>query len=305
MDKLSSIGLFVKIAEIDSFKGAAIQMGISCTAATRSIAKLEAHLGVKLFERTTRHIELTHAGTLYLDHCKNLINTIDSIELEILGAQHEFEGMIEIGLSKNYTGKIITSFVTDFVKNYSHVQIKLSDFEEHKKLDDVNFDLAISTSYKNIKSKGVQLLGSVKPVLVASPEYLAKHKNLIKLDDLNEHRCLYFSTAPTRPSWFFAGSAGVIEHSFRPHLIAQDCDFLLSATLSGVGIACVPKKVANIYLESRQLVPVLPGCALQPLSVIAQVSQNKPTKKITKKLIEFLFDQFEIEKITNKSLKLA
>jgi DNA-binding transcriptional LysR family regulator len=134
---------------------------------------------------------------------------------------------------------------------------------------------------------------------------LAKHKNLIKLDDLNEHRCLYLSTAPTRPSWFFAGSAGVIEYSFRPHLIAQDCDFLLSATLSGVGIACVPKEVANIYLESRQLVPVLPGYALQSLSVFAHVSTNKPTKKITKKLIEYLLEQFEVDKTVKMALQPA
>ena len=305
MDKLSSISLFVKIAEMDSFKEAAIRMGISFSVATRSIAKLENHLGVKLFERTTRHVELTHAGTLYLDRCKNLIDTIDSIESEILDAEHDFEGIIEISFSKNYTGKIITPFVTNFVKNYSHLQLKLSDFEEHTKSDDLTFDLAISTSYKNIKSKGVQLLGNVKPVLVASPEYLAKHRNLIKLDDLNEHRCLFLSSAPTRPSWFFAGSAGLIEYSFRPHLVAHDCDFLLSATLSGVGIACIPKEVADIYLESRQLVPVLPGYALQSLSVFAHVSTNKPTKKITKKLIEYLLDQFEVEKITKKSLQLA
>jgi|GEM_PF-3118199 len=305
MDKLSSIGLFVKIAELDSFKAAAIRMGISCSVATRSIAKLETNLGVKLFERTTRHIELTHAGTLYLDRCKDLIDTIDSIESEVLDAEHDFEGIIEISLAKNYTGKIITPFITNFVKNHAHIQLKLSDFEEHTKSDDLTFDLAIATSYKNSKSKGVQFLGSVKPVLVASPEYLAKHRNLVKINDLNEHRCLYLSSAPTRPSWFFAGSAGIIEYSFRPHLIAHDCDFLLSATLSGVGIACVPKEVANIYLESRQLVPVLSGYALQPLSVFAHVSTNKPTKKITKKLIEFLFDQFEIKKITKESLKIA
>jgi DNA-binding transcriptional LysR family regulator len=305
MDKLSSIGLFVKIAEMDSFKEAAIRMGISCSVATRSIAKLETNLGVKLFDRTTRHIELTHAGTLYLDRCKNLIDTIDSIESEVLDAEHDFEGIIELSLAKNYTGKIITPFITNFVKNYAHVQLKLSDFEEYTKSDDLTFDLAISTSYKYIKTKGAQFLGSVKPILVASPEYLAKHRNFIKLDDLNEHRCLYLSSAPIRPSWFFAGSAGIIEYSFRPHLIAHDCDFLLSATLSGVGIACVPSEVANIYLEARQLVPVLPGYALQPLSVFAHVSTNKPTKKITKKLIEFLFDQFETEKITNKSLKPA
>jgi DNA-binding transcriptional LysR family regulator len=305
MDKLSSIGLFVKIAEMDSFKAAAIRMGISCSVATRSIAKLEAHLGVKLFERTTRQIELTHAGILYLDRCKRLIETIDSIESELVDADRGFEGIIEISLAKNHTGKIITPFITNFVKNYAHVQLKLSDFEEHTKSDDLTFDLAIATSYKNSKSKGVQFLGSVTPVLVASPEYLAKHRNLVKIDDLNEHRCLYLSSAPTRPSWFFAGSAGIIEYSFRPHLIAHDCDFLLSASLSGLGIACIPKEVANIYLESRQLVPVLPGYVLQPLSIFAHVSTNKPPKKITKKLIEFLFEQFEIEKITNKTLKIA
>jgi DNA-binding transcriptional LysR family regulator len=153
MDKLSSIGLFVKIAEMDSFKAAAIRMGISCSVATRSIAKLESNLGVKLFERTTRHIELTHAGTLYLDRCKNLIDTIDSIESEVLDAEHDFEGIIEISLAKNYTGKIITPFITNFVKTYAHVQLKLSDFEEHTKSDDLTFDLAIATSYKNSKSK--------------------------------------------------------------------------------------------------------------------------------------------------------
>lgn len=305
MDKLSSIGLFVKIAEMDSFKEAAIRMGISCSVATRSIAKLENHLGVKLFERTTRHIELTHAGTLYFDRCKNLMDTIDSIESEVLDAEHDFEGIIEIRLAKNYTGKIITPFITNFVKNYAHLQLKLSDFEEHTKSGDLTFDLAIATSYKNTKSKGVHFLGSVKPVLVATPEYLDKHSNLVKIDDLNDHRCLYLSSAPIRPSWFFTGSAGIIEYSFRPHLIAHDCDFLLSATLSGVGIACIPQEIANIYLESRQLVLAFPGYALQPLSVFAHVSTNKPTKKITKKLIEFLFDQFEIKKITNKSLEIA
>ena len=114
MDKLSSISLFVKIAEMDSFKAAAIRMGISCSVATRSIAKLEAHLGVKLFERTTRQIELTHAGILYLDRCKRLIETIDSIESELVDADRGFEGIIEISLAKNHTGKIMLMYNSSY-----------------------------------------------------------------------------------------------------------------------------------------------------------------------------------------------
>jgi DNA-binding transcriptional LysR family regulator len=80
---------------------------------------------------------------------------------------------------------------------------------------------------------------------------------------------------------------------------------LLSATLSGVGIACIPKEVVNIYLESRQLVPVLPRYTLQSLSVFAHVSTNKPTKKITKKLIDYLLEQFEVDKIVEMALQPA
>ncbi len=100
MDKLSSMGVFVKVAEANSFKNAANQMGISYSVATRSIANLEKHLGVKLLERTTQSVALTSAGSIYLDQCKNLLGMMDSLESDIAQVDSQIEGVIKLGLLK-------------------------------------------------------------------------------------------------------------------------------------------------------------------------------------------------------------
>ena len=292
MDKLSSMGVFVKVAEANSFKNAATQMGISYSVATRSIANLEKHLGVKLLERTTQSVALTSAGSIYLDRCRNLLGLMDSIESDIAQVDSHLEGVIKLGLLRYYSSKIIAPVLTGFVKNHPRIRLEISDFDTYSKIIGIESDLVILTSDDNRRIRGAQLLGTLPMTLVAAPDYFATRGQPKQLEELNTHPCLNLSSHLNRPAWYFIENNTLTEFAINPYLTSHDCDILLAAVLGGLGIACMPQNLAQHHLDNQRLVPVLPHLELNPLSVYMLHSSHKPVTQKTQTLIDYLSRQF-------------
>jgi DNA-binding transcriptional LysR family regulator len=288
MDKLSSMGVFVKVAEANSFKNAANQMGISYSVVTRSIANLEKHLGVKLLERTTQSVALTNAGSIYLDKCRNLLGLMDSIESDIAQVELEIEGVIKIGLLKYYSSKVIAPLLTGFVKNYTRIRLEIVDFDSYSKTIGIKSDLVVLTSDDNRRIRGAQLLGNLPMTLVASPDYVTKRGQPKELEELTTHACLNLSSHLNRPAWYFLENNHLTEYAINPYLTSHDCDILLEAVLGGLGIACIPQNLAQPYLDSSRLVQVLTEFKLNPLSIYMLHSAHKSVNKKTQTLIDYL-----------------
>jgi DNA-binding transcriptional LysR family regulator len=288
MDKLSSMGVFVKVAEANSFKNAANQMGISYSVVTRSIANLEKHLGVKLLERTTQSVALTNAGSIYLDKCRNLLGLMDSIESDIAQVELEIEGVIKIGLLKYYSSKVIAPLLTGFVKNHTRIRLEIVDFDSYSKTIGIESDLVVLTSDDNRRIRGAQLLGNLPMTLVASPDYVTKRGQPKELEELTTHACLNLSSHLNRPAWFFLENNHLTEYAINPYLTSHDCDILLEAVLGGLGIACIPQNLAQPYLDSSRLVQVLTEFKLNPLSIYMLHSAHKSVNKKTQTLIDYL-----------------
>jgi|LauGreSuBDMM15SN_2_FD.fasta_scaffold53479_2 DNA-binding transcriptional LysR family regulator len=288
MDKLSSMGVFVKVAEANSFKNAANQMGISYSVVTRSIANLEKHLGVKLLERTTQSVALTNAGSIYLDKCRNLLGLMDSIESDIAQVELEIEGVIKIGLLKYYSSKVIAPLLTGFVKNHTRIRLEIVDFDSYSKTIGIESDLVVLTSDDNRRIRGAQLLGNLPMTLVASPDYITKRGQPKELEELTTHACLNLSSHLNRPAWYFLENNHLTEYAINPYLTSHDCDILLEAVLGGLGIACIPQNLAQPYLDSSRLVQVLTEFKLNPLSIYMLHSAHKSVNKKTQTLIDYL-----------------
>jgi DNA-binding transcriptional LysR family regulator len=288
MDKLSSMGVFVKVAEANSFKNAANQMGISYSVVTRSIANLEKHLGVKLLERTTQSVALTNAGSIYLDKCRNLLGLMDSIESDIAQVELEIEGVIKIGLLKYYSSKVIAPLLTGFVKNHTRIRLEIVDFDSYSKTIGIESDLVVLTSDDNRRIRGAQLLGNLPMTLVASPDYVTKRGQPKELEELTTHACLNLSSHLNRPAWYFLENNHLTEYAINPYLTSHDCDILLEAVLGGLGIACIPQNLAQPYLDSSRLVQVLTEFKLNPLSIYMLYSAHKSVNKKTQTLIDYL-----------------
>jgi len=288
MDKLSSMGVFVKVAEANRFKNAANQMGISYSVVTRSIANLEKHLGVKLLERTTQSVALTNAGSIYLDKCRNLLGLMDSIESDIAQVELEIEGVIKIGLLKYYSSKVIAPLLTGFVKNHTRIRLEIVDFDSYSKTIGIESDLVVLTSDDNRRIRGAQLLGNLPMTLVASPDYITKRGQPKELEELTTHACLNLSSQLNRPAWYFLENNHLTEYAINPYLTSHDCDILLEAVLGGLGIACIPQNLAQPYLDSSRLVQVLTEFKLNPLSIYMLHSAHKSVNKKTQTLIDYL-----------------
>jgi DNA-binding transcriptional LysR family regulator len=288
MDKLSSMGVFVKVAEANSFKNAANQMGISYSVVTRSIANLEKHLGVKLLERTTQSVALTNAGSIYLDKCRNLLGLMDSIESDIAQVELEIEGVIKIGLLKYYSSKVIAPLLTGFVKNHTRIRLEIVDFDSYSKTIGIESDLVVLTSDDNRRIRGAQLLGNLPMTLVASPDYITKRGQPKELEELTTHACLNLSSHLNRPAWYFLENNHLTEYAINPYLTSHDYDILLEALLGGLGIACIPQNLAQPYLDSSRLVQVLTEFKLNPLSIYMLHSAHKSVNKKTQTLIDYL-----------------
>ena len=282
------MGVFVKVAEANSFKNAANQMGISYSVVTRSIANLEKHLGVKLLERTTQSVALTNAGSIYLDKCRNLLGLMDSIESDIAQVELEIEGVIKIGLLKYYSSKVIAPLLTGFVKNHTRIRLEIVDFDSYSKTIGIESDLVVLTSDDNRRIRGAQLLGNLPMTLVASPDYVTKRGQPKELEELTTHACLNLSSHLNRPAWYFLENNHLTEYAINPYLTSHDCDILLEAVLGGLGIACIPQNLAQPYLDSSRLVQVLTEFKLNPLSIYMLHSAHKSVNKKTQTLIDYL-----------------
>jgi len=258
MDRLQAMTVFAKVVEQGSFARAAERMSISASACSRHVAELEAHLGSRLLNRTTRRLSLTESGQGFYERCVQLLADLQDAELAAGESAARPRGTIRLTTSINFGVRHVSPAIGAFLVKYPEVKFDVSLSDRIVDLVEEGYDLAIRIGAAGGETVVARKLGEARMVACASPAYLKAHGAPKTPEDLARHRCLTYEYMPVRNVWPFRGKDGR-DHAIRVAgpLHSNNGDLLAAAAVAGVGIAYEPEFILGPDLKAGRLVPIL------------------------------------------------
>lgn len=287
MDRLDSMRLFVRVAENGSFSAVAQQMNVARSVVSRQLAGLEAHLGAKLIARSTRRLSLTSAGSAYLEKCREVLNLIEAAEAEVAEERTAPRGHLRISLPFSFGIRCMVPMFGEFMRQHPDVSIELDFNDRRVNLIEGGFDLAIRISGRLDGGDVARKIGGSGLVVVASPDYLARHGRPQHPRELIDHQCFGYLLA-NRSSWAFEIAGETQWFPIRPRLEANNGDALLDAARRGLGISSAPAFIAADAVAAGELEVILPGFPPPALGIYAVFPGNRYVPHRVRALVDFL-----------------
>ena len=292
MDRLLTMMAFTKVVQSESFSAAAADLGISRALVSRYIADLEAHVGVRLLNRTTRYVRPTELGQTYCEFCNKILNEIRVEEASLTRSHQGIEGRISVACPKWIGFSALPDALTAFCTLNPRVNCDLSLIEvsprSHNFLEH-GYDLALLTRTIRDSRIKVKKLADISYVLAATPQYLAEHGRPEHPQDLRKHACL---VQVSDPIWSFENGKETI--AIKPHsrFTSNTYTVLSRAALGGLGIAVLPSHLALPHVLAGQLELVLEKFSLDDRALYAAFTPGVTPPQKVRSLVTFLSDWF-------------
>ena len=209
MDRFLAVSTFAKVVELGSFSRAAERLGLSTSAVSRQVSELEAHLGVRLLNRTTRRLSLTEAGQSFYEHSVQLLSDLEDAEASVRVAAVEPKGTLRITCGVSFGTRYLAPALAEFSALHPGLLLDLDLSDRVVDLVEDGFDLAIRIG--NIGSQGMvsKRLGWTQIVCCAAPAYLQRRSQpILAPADLAQHECLSYTNVGMPNTWQFEGKDG-------------------------------------------------------------------------------------------------
>lgn len=286
MRNLNEIGIFVAIVEETSFTRAGDALQISKAAVSKAVASLEARLGARLFERTTRRLRLTEAGEIYLSHARRALEEADDAEAAITKLNEEPRGTLRVVMPVTLAQISVAPKLADFLRRYPELRLDIA--LKGGQIDPIaqRVDVAFQTAKPTLDSQAIQRrMLTVSMGIYASAGYLASAPSLRSPQDLFQHSCLTLTAEREGTSWKLQRNGKAQEIRLRGRISIGDPAVHLRLCIDSLGIAILPKWLANDPLRKRQIARVLPDWEPSPMELYVLY----PTRlSVTPKLRAFL-----------------
>jgi DNA-binding transcriptional LysR family regulator len=252
MDRLTRIRVFINVVETGSFSAASERMGLSRAAASKYVSQLEAHLGGRLLNRTTRHVSTTESGRIYFQRCKEILNNLEEADGLVSGLTAQPRGTLRATAPTKLASRYVLPVIRDFRQSYPELNVELMCTERMVDLVDEGYDLAIRISNLADSELIARRLSSCRHVLVASPDYLASSPPLREPGDLSRHASLLYAYLPGG-LWPFAKDGKDYAIKVSPVVRSNNPDVLLEAAVSGMGVGLLPTFVTSDAIRRGEL----------------------------------------------------
>ncbi len=280
---LGSIELFCLAAELRSFTAAAVEAGVTPAAVSRSVARLEERLGVRLFVRTTRQIRLTEGGQAYFEQCREALARLVEAEREITGRQAEPAGTLRISVPTSYGHYRVLPLLADFRAQHPGVKVDIHLSNRNIDFADEGYDLAIRVRPPAESNLIARHLEDAEVVLVGAPSYLARHGRPATLAELAAHECILFElpSSGRQVNWLFRDGAEELEVPVTgSYTVTDDVLGCLTLARHGAGLIQAMRFSVEEDLRSGALVELLPDCGgrTRPITLLYPSSRHVPLR---------------------------
>jgi DNA-binding transcriptional LysR family regulator len=299
MNQIHAMRVFVRVADMESFRRAAQQMDVSNALVTRSIAMLEAHLRTRLINRTTRNLSLTEAGTRYLEGCRALLEELDHLESAVTHTEGEPSGTLRVVASSSLSLLTLTPLIDGFRKLYPKVNVRLTLAERHVDLVEDGYDVGIVTAFMVSSTALVERpVGTNAFVPVASPAFVAEHgmpKSPLELQSLPS---VALPNEIRSSTWHFRHHLGDSDQiTLAPVYTVNNALMVRLATLNGMGMSILPEGIVSADIADGSLMRLLPEHSIDDpdmkVSIVYPGRQYLPAK--TRFFIDYALEKLAPE----------
>ena len=263
---LNAALVLVRVVQAGSFRAAAQALGMPKTTVSRKVSELEAQLGVRLLQRTTRRLSLTEAGLAFAEEAEVAIARLEAAQDAVAELQREPRGRLRVTTAVTIGELFLAPVLAEFLQAFPAVDVLLQLTDRPVDLVAERFDVAIRAGELSESSLIARRIGSSTFRVVASPDYLSRHGTPQRPADLSSHACLRFTRAgmEVRPSWPFGAGARRTEVPVGGRLVSDDFVVLRTAAEQGLGIARLPGLLVHDAIQAGRLVALLDDHAPPP-----------------------------------------
>ena len=284
--------VFLTVVDEQGFSSAAIKLDTTPAAVSRKVKKLEERLGVRLLHRTTRSIRLTPEGELYYQQAKSLLKKLNTLEQDLGAKKGQLNGKLKVAAPMSFGQKKLASIMTQFAIKYPKLRISLILEDQEVDIIKEGYDLAIRICYPVDSSFIGRKIMDVPLQVCASPEYLSKNGCPEKPSDLKKHQCLHYNLVSERDEWRFNNQSKTEVIEINSRFCSNNGEALTQAAIDGLGILIMPEFIVKEPVSSGKLIRILEGFERPPLGLYAIYPTKSHLPAKTRKLIDFIVDQF-------------
>ena len=292
MDKFQEMKAFVSVVETGSFVRAADALDLSKTAVSRLVGELEARLGTRLMQRTTRKLSLTAEGEVFLERCRQLLEGVAEAEAELTARAGEAVGRLRVNVPVTFGLLHLAPLWPAFMAMHPKVELDITLADRLVDLVDEGYDLAVRVARLQPSSLVSRQLSTTRLLLCASPEYLRRHGTPVHPADLTQHAVIAYTLLSMGERWEFEGPQGPVSVTIAPRMRTNSGDTCCAAALQHRGLVLQPTFLIGPHLASGALVEVLPQYRSIELGVFAVYPSRKHLTPKVRVLIDFLVEAF-------------
>jgi len=291
MDRLDELAVFLAVLETGSLAGAARRLRRSAPVVTRTLAALEARVGVRLVERTTRRLSVTEAGRRLAEEARRITSAYEAaVAREENGP---LRGHLRVSAPLVFGGRHIAPILNRFLDAHPQVTGELVLNDRNLDLVEEGLDVAVRIAVLADSALVARRVGEVRRVVVAAPEYLARRGTPARPEDLAGHEIVYASTQPGPTEWRFEGADGPATVRLRPRLMVNAIEPAVAAALAGRGITRVLSyQVADEVADGR-LVRLLRDREPAPIPVQLVTPSARLTPPRVRTFLDFLTGELQ------------
>ena len=288
--ELAEMNAFVTVAERCSFASAAVQLGMSRSRLSETIRELEARLGVRLLNRTTRSVAPTAAGERLLTQIRPLLNDFDAVLNSVNAFRDKPAGLLRLTVPPPVASFMLAPLLSRFLVRYPAIDLELSVDGALTDIVAGRFDAGIRAGDRIERDMiAVRIGEEIRGVVVAAPDYLARHERPATPRDLAAHNCIRLRfPSGMIASWQFEKNGRQMEVAVEGRLTVNDPELAVSAAVDGIGMLYTVSGYVAPEIEAGRLVPVLEDWQMPPAAIFLYYPGRRQVPAPLQAFIEFL-----------------
>ena len=287
MDKLRGIETFIEIAERGSLTAAAAVLDTSPPTVVRRLAELEANLGVRLFNRTTRRIRLTDEGHRYLSICKAVLGQLEQAEEELFDAKATPAGKLVVTAPVLFGRLHVAPLIMQFMRAHPDLTVELLLLDRSIDLIEEGVDVAVRIGHLNDSTLHAVPVGFLQRVLCASPEYLKHNGTPRDPHALDAHTIIRFTGRSVLSEWQFRDNGSMLTVRPAPCFSTNSVDAAINACRDGMGIGAFLSYMVQAPIKAGELRPVLRKYETDPIPITMLYPHAKLISARVRAFIDF------------------
>ena len=280
MDRLNAMTVLMAVVREGNLSAAGRKLGVPLTTVSRKVADLESHLGARLLQRSNRSVALTDAGQSYVEACRRILALVAEAEAAASGAFTAARGELTVTAPVVFGRLHVLPVVTEFLRTYPDIDIRLMLADRMLNLQDDHVDLAVRIGTLPDSNLIAVRVAAVSRVVCASPDYLASHGTPVTPEDLAQHACVTFTGLGNPDRWTFVAQGKDREVVIRSRLAVTTAEAAIDAAVAGLGVTRVLSYQAAVATNSNLLRTILEPFepAAMPVSLVYDGRGTLPLK---------------------------